>query len=1143
MTIIKELRLRGFKSFPRLVEIPFDPGYNCVIGANGSGKSNIADSICFVLGKTSAKSLRAEKSANLIFHGGKKGSPAKEAQVDIIFDNSKGDFAIKTNELKITRVVKQNGNSTYKINDDVVTRQQVVDILGAAKIDPDGHNIIVQGDIVHFMEMKTEERREVIEEIAGISMYEDKKQKAMNELEKVDGKLNEATIILTERETYMKELKKEKEQAEKYKGLESNVKSNKATYIHLQIKEKEEKHSEIEKRIKEQEQERNKYDDEIRELKDYIEKRKEELGNINKDIESKGEIEQKKIHSEIEGLKIGIAKNSLRLDTCGAELGKIGDRKKQLEQNLSDTKNKIEELKQRKNVVEREIKTLTIGEIRVNDDIKNFKDKHDIKDNIVKNMGEIDSSIEKYLTEINSISLKKQEKQRELDKIKFELDNLKILENKEKLEDLKKLRNDFKNATADLSKLMNELAVTESQGSKTRKNIIETDEKLAKLNAKNIGIKEFNSMDIAIKKILELGEKGVMGTVSDIGKIQSRYSIALNVAAGPRIRSIVVDNDATAAKCISYLKENKFGVVTFLPLNKLRSKPLPNEIHPILSMPNVSGLAINLVEYEKKFKDVFNYVFGSTVVVNDLSIARKIGIGRARMVTLDGDLVETSGAMVGGFRRNTSGFKEKDFDEDIKGMGDELAKNRKLIDLLENKEEELNDRIREFRNKKALLEAEILKYEKAYGISDIEALKEKQSSFFEQEKNIGKEIKAYDADLNSANSEINKLKAVKNNIKEKATDTGLIDNLNKLEEDRNSIKDKMLSSRAELSNLDVQINTIFTQEKDKILAIISGLEKEKIGFKNELDQLNSVLKEQKNELKDRESSEKKFYSDYTGLFAKRNKIDEEIKKKDLSIVKNEERIKSVQQRINNIEIDRAKAVAELAGLNKEFEPFKDEKIRRGMALQELKNEIERFESMLKNLGSVNMRALEIYNEAELEYNKIVEKTEKLKFEKEDVLKLMAEVEGKKKDLFMKTYKVIANNFRTIFNSLSTKGDAYVEIENEDDLFNSGVDIKVKIASNKFLDLKSLSGGEKSMAALAFIFAIQEYQPASFYLLDEVDAALDKTNSDLLSKLIKKYSESAQYIVISHNDQVITEADTIYGVSMQEAISKVISLKI
>ena len=221
MTIIKELRLRGFKSFPKLVEIPFDSGYNTVIGANGSGKSNLADSICFVLGKTSAKSLRAEKSANLIFHGGKKGQPAKEAQVDIVFNNEKKDFPMQTNEVKVTRIVRQNGNSIYKLNEDVVTRQQVVDLLSAAKIDPDGHNIVLQGDIVSFMEMKPEERRELIEEISGISIYEDKKQKAMNELEKVDSKLNEATIILTERETYMRELKKERDQAERDRARSS----------------------------------------------------------------------------------------------------------------------------------------------------------------------------------------------------------------------------------------------------------------------------------------------------------------------------------------------------------------------------------------------------------------------------------------------------------------------------------------------------------------------------------------------------------------------------------------------------------------------------------------------------------------------------------------------------------------------------------------------------------------------------------------------------------------------------------------------------------------------------------------------------------------------------------------------------------
>ena len=243
------MHLRGFKSFAKSTNLEFGEGYNCVIGANGSGKSNIMDALCFVLGKISAKAMRAQKAANLIFNGGKKGNPLKEAEVAIMFTNENKEFPLPTKEVKISRIVRQTGNSIYKINNEVRTREQILELLSGARIDPDGHSVILQGDITRFMEMKTEQRREVIEEISGISVYEDRKAKALNELEKVGGKLNEAKIILTEREAYMKELKKDRDQALKYKELEKNTKSNKATVLHIQIKEKEEKIAEIDKQI------------------------------------------------------------------------------------------------------------------------------------------------------------------------------------------------------------------------------------------------------------------------------------------------------------------------------------------------------------------------------------------------------------------------------------------------------------------------------------------------------------------------------------------------------------------------------------------------------------------------------------------------------------------------------------------------------------------------------------------------------------------------------------------------------------------------------------------------------------------------------------------------------------------------------
>jgi len=258
----------------------------------------------------------------------------------------------------------------------------------------------------------------------------------------------------------------------------------------------------------------------------------------------------------------------------------------------------------------------------------------------------------------------------------------------------------------------------------------------------------------------------------------------------------------------------------------------------------------------------------------------------------------------------------------------------------------------------------------------------------------------------------------------------------------------------------------------------------------------------------------------------------------------ESKIKEIENKINSISIIKAKVVAELEGLDKEFEEFRGTKIRKGVSFETLKNEIYRFERVKNEIGSVNLRALEIYDEIEKEYKELLARVEKLRAEKEDVLKMMYEIDSKKKAAFIETLNALSANFKKIFSNLTTKGEAYLELEDKEEPFTAGLDIKVKLIGNKLLDIRSLSGGEKTLTALAFIFAIQEYKPASFYLLDEVDAALDKKNSEMLSKLINRYAQKAQYVLISHNDAIITEANQIYGVSMQQnGVSKIVSLKI
>ena len=273
-------------------------------------------------------------------------------------------------------------------------------------------------------------------------------------------------------------------------------------------------------------------------------------------------------------------------------------------------------------------------------------------------------------------------------------------------------------------------------------------------------------------------------------------------------------------------------------------------------------------------------------------------------------------------------------------------------------------------------------------------------------------------------------------------------------------------------------------------------------------------------------------------------MSEDIRDFEAKVSQEEFKIREIENKINEVSLVRAKVVAEVEALQLEFEPYIGVKLRKNISKDDLKLGIQEAEKIVKNFGNINMKALEIYDVIEKEYGELVNKKDLLNKEKEDVLNMMSEIEGKKKRIFMRTYKEISENFKRIFLSLSAKGEAYLDLEDKENPLNEGLDIKVRLAGTKFLDLNSLSGGEKTLTALAFIFAIQEYEPMSFYLLDEVDAALDKTNSQLLSNLISKYAKNSQYIMVSHNDSVITEADQIYGVSMQlNGISKVISLKI
>ena len=1165
-TKINRIVMNGFKSFAKHTEFLFNGNFNCVLGPNGSGKSNVLDALCFVLGKSSAKSLRAEKSSNLIYNGGKAKNPAKQGEVSIFFDNANKMFPTEDEEVKITRIVRQNGQSVYKINDEARTRQEVLELLGIARINPDAYNIILQGDIIKLVEMHPNERRELIGEIAGISIYEEKKHKAILELEKVDERLKETEIVLAERNTYLKELKKDRDQALKYKDMNDRIKVNKASYLKLQIGKKEQERDELQKKLEEANNELEKINSRIEGLKNDSREKRERIEQITREIEEKGEVEQVNLNKEVETLKIDLARKNSRADTLKNELAKLSQRRNDLKEGVKEIEGKIKQLEEEKKEMTQDIRKKEGERNSIANRIKDFKEKNRLDNvgEIEKKVEEIDKKAEELEKEVHEARERQHSLIREKDRIAHEVGTIdaqmsKVMdiekEHKKQLQELESKRKDFKESTLELNRKLDEDSNFAAQLSTARRKTNAKEEELSKLKARQISAREMSYADIAIKRILELKNKkpGIHGTVSDLGNVDSKYALALEIAAGPKIKSIVVEDDRTASECIRYLKDNKLGVVAFLPLNKLNSKPISAETKKLANSNGSHGLALDLVTYDGKFNKVFEYVFADTIVVDNIDVARRLGVGNAKYVSLDGDLAEKSGAMIGGYRlkrKHSMGFQEKDIADEIERQEQELNGLKSTIDMLEKTRIENEKLISGLRGRKASLEGEIIKTEKSLHLdtADMDASKGKKDTLQKYEAEVDGKIKLVQDKISSLNKELALVKMEKQKLRASIAELrnpALLAELNAFEEKHKGLNEEIIKIDSEINARDTQSEKIYKSELEKTNKILKQIEKDEQEFEMEVQQLINETKNKENELQKKEALAQDFYAKFKGLFQKRSDIDKDIQKNDNLISNRQSESRNVEIKANTLSLKHAEIQAALAGLEQEFQQYEGIKLDLEKSEEQLKGEISKFERMREQIGSVNMRALEIYDDVEKQYHVLMEKKESLSKEKEDVLKMMGEIEGKKKDLFMRVFDVVNANFQKFFSMLTTKGaQATLVIEDEENPFEAGVRINVKITGSKFLDIRSLSGGEKTMTALAFIFAIQEHEPASFYVLDEVDAALDKHNSEKFAKLIRQYANNAQYVIISHNDAVISEADTLYGVSMNEhGISQVVSLRI
>ncbi len=1101
--------------------------------------TNILDGLCFALGQLSSKSLRADNYAELIYQ--KKGeNNGQSALVKFDIDNHNRALPVDTPTIELERHIKPCGSTQFKINSKNATRQEVIDLLARAKVNPDGHNIILQGDISRFVEMRPIERKKVLEEVAGISVYESKKEKALYELSKVDDKLKEAKIVLAEKETYLKELYSEKQEAEKYRSFKIEMERAQATEVKLKMDSLNDIRNKLLRRIQKLDLDLEEYAKVSSERKSRVEELDKAINILEQEIEKRGGEDQLVLQKSIEKLRFTVESDKNLIESSNNEIKRIDIRLNQLKKNLSEIDSKIkeayaEQIKLKKQKEEGDSK------------IENFKkelgvdstDTQHLQDNLNKLESELDNLVEQ-----------KQAAQKRIGEIDSRTDfiNFKLKDTSEKLAELNKQKaviNEAKGAKGKYKQIITQLNQLANQDSKLalelgelRKQKIRIDENVGRLKSSLTATEELVKHDRAIKFIFDLNDRGVIGTVAQLGKVNSKFSTALKVIAGSRMKNIIVDSDITAIKCLERLKESKAGIVTFLPMNKIQSPPL-------IKIPDVAGVhgpASDLVKYEKKYDSVFKYVFGNTLVVENTSTVKALGVGKHKMVTLDGDSFQSSGAITGGYIKKDIGlgFQEneasKEFDEAKKAQKELKEK----IEKLEIERDHLEEAMINIRRSKAELEGRIESIGPLSEIS-VENLEREEHDLQAELNLLSKEKVGTEKRIEKLDEEINKVKIQRNKINIHIKDIQFGErssNIKKL--DAQKIE---LDSR--LATIHAQLNNAYLPEQENISRVIRELDKEKREFEKQIFSKESEMKKQAASLSKLETEEKEAYGKLKQLFSDKAKHKGERDKLFFSMNKEDINNNSWQKEKNDLAIEKAKIESQFSGLKEELaQIISSEPLSHITSVTAAKNKVRELKEKLEGMGNVNMKALEIYEDLKQEYDKISWRVSKLASEKEDIHKVIDEIEKKKKDAFMATFNKVSNNFKGIFERVTDKGSAVMVLENENDPLEGGVDVIIKHKEGKHITLASLSGGEKSLVALAIIFAIQECDPAPFYLLDEIDAALDKVNSEKVAKLLYEYSKKAQIIMISHNDALISQADRLYGVSMtQEGESKVVSLEL
>ncbi len=1160
------------------MKIPLEEGFTVVTGPNGSGKSNILDGILFCLGLANSRGMRAERLPDLINNSKVKEGKSSETVVSVKFniedwspredipplELEEDDIALNKDQKewvvsrKLRLMPGGSYSSTYTSDGCQCTLQQIQKVLRDISVDPEGSNVVMQGDVTRIVSMNNKERRTLIDELAGVALFDSRIEQTHSKLNDVFERQERCEILENELQSSKTKLEKECEKAKKYKELKDKLfrikEIEKVLLFDKQVQNIElikKKAINLDKNKIVFNQQKESLSKEIKVLEDAMkvmiaelkEKGEEKLIKVNSDIGSINsnlrELERIAVANKEEGMKLKEQRNKIMISKKNAELEK--KRHENFNDNFLEKLNfEIQDLTLKHKLSRKKLSDAAgeSGEfskqsIKLNNELENIKSliqplecsKRNIEEEIIQNNIQRD--------EISSqINVLMSEKQKFLD---FNKTN--------------KQSNDTKNhklsiIRSEINTVKNEIDLLNKTKLRLNNEQLRLEKDLSRFESRKEALNETRG-SYALRILLEAGLEGVHGYVAQLGEVNEKNRYALEIAAGNRLGQIVVDHDTIASKAIEILKKKKAGRLTFLPLNRIKiyKKNFALTRFDSFKENGFIDKAINLISFDDVYNDVFKYVFGDTLVFSDLESA-KLSSQKCRLVTLSGELLEVSGAITGGSKVN------KDLAYKF-GTNNDIDESQPIKQRLSVIEEALKKSDNDFLNKTSHLsklninQREIIE-DCASSNKEIEV---NNSSLKVSIKKIG-EHNLRIIKLTNQNDSLNKkLDAVMNEIKplkKKLDDLEMI--LKKNFEDNQS--SSLITHNSDYEKLDKKLEVLI-QERDELLNKKNQFVLNRERIKNELNlidlqekNLHELVQELSNSHNEWINKRNNYKKELSNLEDQKSKLE-----KDLGLLRRKRdelnsNISNKRQEINQITLKLEYLERDIISLNEEMrsESIKLENYKQdlpdplpkfeeyeGMTLDLLQSEIIKIDTKLENLEPVNMLALDELEELTERLNNLMERLEVLSNERSELLLRIETVSTMRQEAFMQAFLEVDKHFREIFANLSD-GDGFLQLENTNSPLEGGLTLVAHPKGKNVRRLASMSGGEKSLTALSFLFALQKYKPSPFYALDEVDSFLDGINVERLSKLISSQSSNAQFIVVSHRRPMIGASERTIGVA-------------